>query len=104
MDELLESNSWRALALAAVLAIVVALVVQRLVHTLTLRLTQRVPVLHAVALRSAKAARFVAPLIALQAVWQAADDHLWKIGTLRQLNALLLIASLTCQRQCAPGI
>ncbi len=94
-EQLLKSDPWIALAGIAAVAVVGALIAKRLVHALLLRLTHRFPILRVVTLRCSAPGNAALPLIALQAVWQAAGDDVWRIGSVRQLNALLLIAALT---------
>jgi hypothetical protein len=70
---LLEDSSWRVL-LSAVVAVVLALVVHRVGAVVIWRITRGLPVANAVARRCWRPSRVVLPLIALQAVWQAAPD------------------------------
>lgn len=91
---LLEDSAWRVLFSAAV-AVVLALVVHRVGAAVIWRLTRNLPISSAVARRSWRPTRFLLPLIALQAVWQAAPDALPLISQVRHGNALLLLATLT---------
>ncbi|MCZ8286163.1 MAG: mechanosensitive ion channel [Bacteroidia bacterium] len=91
---LLEDSSWRVL-ISAALAVVLALVVHRFGAAGIWRITRNLPISSAVARRSWRPTRFVLPLIALQAVWQAAPDALPLIAQVRHGNALLLLATLT---------
>jgi hypothetical protein len=91
---LLEDSSWRVLISAAV-AVVLALVVHRVGAAVIRRITRNLPISSAVARRSWRPTRFALPLIALQAVWQAAPDALPLISQVRHGNALLLLATLT---------
>jgi hypothetical protein len=83
---LLEDSSWRVL-LSAVVAVVLALVVHRVGAVVIWRITRNLPISSAVARRSWRPSRFVLPLIALQAVWQAAPDALPLISQVRHGNA-----------------
>jgi small-conductance mechanosensitive channel len=91
---ILEDSSWRVL-FSAVVAVVLALVVHRVGAAVIWRLTRNLPISSAVARRSWRPTRFVLPLMALQAVWQAAPDALPLIAQVRHGNALLLLATLT---------
>ena len=91
---LLEDSAWRVL-ISAVVAVVLALVVHRVGAAVIWRLTRNLPISSAVARRSWRPSRFALPLIALQAVWQAAPDALPLISQVRHGNALLLLATLT---------
>ena len=91
---LLEDSSWRVL-ISAALAVVLALVVHRVGAAVIWRITRNLPISSAVARRSWRPTRFLLPLIALQAVWQAAPDALPLISQVRHGNALLLLATLT---------
>lgn len=91
---LLEDSSRRVL-LSAVVAVVLALVVHRVGAVVIWRLTRGLPVANAVARRCWRPSRVVLPLIALQAVWQAAPDTLALISQVRHGNALLLLAAIT---------
>ncbi len=96
----LEDSSWR-IPVMAVLAVVLALVVHRAGAAVVWRVTRNLPISSAVARRIWRPARFVLPLIALQAVWQAAPDATPFIDQVRHGNALLLLAGLTWLAQCA---
>lgn len=91
---ILEDSSWRVL-LSAAIAVVLALIVHRAGAAVIWRLTRNLPISSAVARRSWRPSRFVLPLLALQAVWQAAPDALPLISQVRHGNALLLLATLT---------
>ncbi|MES2511110.1 MAG: mechanosensitive ion channel domain-containing protein [Pseudomonadota bacterium] len=90
----LEGTTW-GLLLTALIAVVVALVVHRAGAAVVQRLTRNLPIASAVARRSWRPSRFVLPLIALQAVWQAAPDTVALISQVRHGNALLLLATIT---------
>ncbi|CAN7515820.1 mechanosensitive ion channel family protein [Polaromonas sp. LjRoot131] len=91
---LLEDAAWRVL-FSAVVAVVLALVVHRVGAAVIWRITRKLPISSAVARRSWRPTRFVLPLIALQAVWQAAPDALPLISQVRHGNILLLLATIT---------
>jgi small-conductance mechanosensitive channel len=92
---MLLNHPWFGTWLAALIAVPLALIVHRLGGLVLRRLTRAVPALHAMVLRCQPAARLVLPLLALQAVWQAAPDELHLIAGVRHLNGLLLIATTT---------
>lgn len=94
LDALL-NNPWFAPLLAALIAIPAALVVHHLSVMVLERLTRSVPSLHAMLLGIKLPAQFALPLVALQAVWQAAPDELRFIGNVRHFNGLCLIAAAT---------
>ncbi len=91
---LLEESTWRVMVMAA-LAVVLALLVHRAGGIVILRVTRHLPISNAVALRCLQPARWALPLLALQAIWQAASDALPLISQIRHGNALLLLATLT---------
>ncbi|MEP6773051.1 MAG: mechanosensitive ion channel domain-containing protein, partial [Polaromonas sp.] len=91
---LFEGSPWGVLLMAAA-AVVGALLVHRIGASVIQRLTRNLPISSAVARRCWRPARFVLPLIALQAVWQAAPDTLPLISQVRHGNALLVLATLT---------
>ena len=91
---LLEESTWRVAAMAT-LAVVLALLVHRAGGIVILRLTRHLPMSNAVALQCWQPARLALPLLALQAIWQAAADKLPLIDQVRHGNALLLLAALT---------
>lgn len=93
--ETLTAHPWFTTAVAAVIALITGLVIHRIGLLVLLRVTRPVPMAHAVVQNTAKAARCVLPLLALQAVWQAAPSDLAGMTGLRHLNALALIASFT---------
>ena len=86
--------SWGVLVVA-LLSVAVALVIHRMGGAVIRRITRGHIVASAVARRCWRPARVVLPLIALQAVWQAAPDKLLFMSQVRHGNALLLIAALT---------
>jgi small-conductance mechanosensitive channel len=52
-------------------------------------------VLHAIVAACQRPAAFALPMLALQLVWQVADDELRFIQSIRHLNGLLVLAALT---------
>lgn len=97
---LLDDSSWQVLV-AALLAVALGLLLHRVSAALIWRVTQGLPIASAVARRCWRPTRFVLPLLALQAVWQAAPDKLALIALVRHGNALLLLATLTWLAQRA---
>lgn len=93
----LEQAAWSTTLIAASLAILLSLsllvaartVLRRVVHE------DRSMILSAMLERTQRAAVFAFPLMALQAVWTAAPDHLRWIANIRHANGLCLIAALT---------
>ncbi len=95
MPELSQFSPWVATGIAAVVAVAIALAVYRISGLVLLRTTRGTPVLHAMALSCQRPALVVLPLFALQLVWQAADDGMRFIMSVRHLNGLLLMAAAT---------
>jgi len=93
--ELIFSHPWFGPIVAALIAIPLALLLHRLSVIVLRRVTRSTPALNMMLIKISAPARFVLPLIALQAVWQGAPDDLKFIGGLRHLNGLLLIAAST---------
>ena len=89
------AHPWFHTWLAALVAILAATVVHRIAQAVLSRVTRPMPLVHAMVKAVRSPAGFVLPLIALQAVWQAAPDDLHFIGRVRHLNGLLLIACMT---------
>jgi small-conductance mechanosensitive channel len=90
-----ELSAWLSPAAAASIAIIVALVVHRIGRAIIFRVTAFSALLHSVAVRINRPAQWLLPLIALQGVWQGSPNDLPAIDTVRHLNGLLLIATLT---------
>lgn len=88
-------HPWFPPLLAALIAVPLALVAHRVFGVVLERVTRSMPALHAMLLAVKLPAQVVLPLIALQAVWQAAPDDLRFIGNVRHLNGLALIAAGT---------
>jgi small-conductance mechanosensitive channel len=95
MSELFTRDPWLATLLVALGVIVLALLLHRIAGRLLRRATQPSVLLHHLVLGGERAAGAVLPLIALQAVWQAAPNDLRSIELVRHGNGLLLIAALT---------
>lgn len=89
------THPWFAPVLAALIVVPLALLVHRASGIVLDRITRSMPALHATLLRIKRPAKVVLPLIALQAVWQAAPDDLRWIDNMRHLSGLLLIAAGT---------
>jgi small-conductance mechanosensitive channel len=88
-------SPWSNAVLVAVLAVVAASIVHRLLAAVLARVVR-----HSVLLRTINAAcrppaAAVLPLIALQFLWQGADDGMKGIAAVRHLNGVLLIAAVT---------
>ncbi len=81
-----------AVGLAAILA---ALLAYRLVRPLVTRLVRHSPVMHAVVQRLHAPLHWVAPLVALQIVWEGVPETQPGIDAVRHVNGVLLIAALT---------
>ena len=89
-----EASAVRIL-LAAAVAALLALIAHRAGAAVLHRVTRGSPVATAVIGQIHAPAQFLLPLMALQAVWQAAPDSFPLIGGIRHANGLLLIATLT---------
>ena len=95
MRELVAGNPWLATALAGLVGVVLALVVHRLGGQLLRRAARHSVLLAEMVNACERPASAVLPLVALQAVWQAAPNDLRFIDSVRHVNGLLLIAALT---------
>jgi len=94
MFDLTTLPPWPATAVAAVIAVVLAALVHRLAAVIVRRTTRPMPIIHAIVLACIPVMRILLPLLALQAVWQAAPEDLRHIGTIRHLNGLAIIAAV----------
>lgn len=92
---ILVDHPWFGTGVAAVVAVVAALLGHRIAKLVLRRLTRHTPVLHAIVIKGQAAAHVALPLVALQAVWQAAPDDLRWIDGVRHVNGILLIAAVT---------
>jgi small-conductance mechanosensitive channel len=81
--------------LAALLSVLLALLAHRISSTVVLRLTRFMPVADMAARQCRRPAQLLLPLIALQAVWQAAPDSFPLLDGVRHVNGLLLLTALT---------
>ncbi|APW40199.1 mechanosensitive ion channel protein MscS [Rhodoferax koreense] len=81
--------------IAAAVAVLLSLVLHRAGTIVLRRLTRSSPVASAVVEQCRSPAQFLLPLVALQAVWQAAPDTFPMIGGIRHTSGLLLLAALT---------
>lgn len=88
-------HPWFGTAMGAVAAILLGLLAHRLGGLLLLRMTRHTPVLHAMVVKARVPAKVVVPLFLLQTTWQAAPDDLAWINSVRHLNGLLMIVSVT---------
>ena len=93
--DMLLGHPWFPPLLSALIAVFLALLVHRVASLVLQRVTRHTPVLHALLVNIKGPAQALLPLIALQAVWQAAPDNLRFIAGVRHLNGLLLIAMAT---------
>jgi small-conductance mechanosensitive channel len=91
----MDLGSWGALALVALGVLVVTQVVHRVVRPVVRRMAGWSRVLQAMVRQADRPVQAVAPLLVMQLVWQAASDELTAIGTVRHVNGVLLILSLT---------
>lgn len=89
-----DSSALGLLAAAAV-AVVLAWIVHRAGALVLARVTRGMPVASTVVRFVRPAARWWLMFLALQVVWQGAPDDIPLIGSIRQLNSLLLLACLT---------
>jgi len=92
---LLENNPWATSLVAAALAALGALLVVRIGGAVLRRAASHSRMLTSLVTALDRPAGAVLPLVALQAVWQAAPNDLRFIETVRHANGLLLIAALT---------
>lgn len=90
----LDDSSLRIL-MAAGVAVLLGLLVHRLGAPMVLGLTRSMPVAAMAAQQCRAPVQLLLPLIALQAVWQAAPDTFPLIAGVRHANALLLLLALT---------
>lgn len=91
MPEGLPLSPWLATALAATIAITLAAITHHAAAVVIHRATLPLPVLHNVVTACIPVMRCLLPLIALQLVWQAANDDLAYIHGVRHLNGLVII-------------
>jgi len=101
----LPDHPWFATAVAALVAVGLALVAHTLLRGVLTRVADREQLLlpQAVLRRTARAASFAWPLLALQLVLQAAPDLLPGIGFLRHTGGIALIAAMTALAMGAIG-
>ncbi len=85
---------WESAAIAAAAALV-ALLAYRLARPLVARLVRHSPVMYAVLERLHAPLHWVAPLVALQIVWEGVPETQPGIDAVRHVNGVLLIAALT---------
>jgi small-conductance mechanosensitive channel len=88
-------GSWGQLLLWAAAVVLVTQVVHRLARPVLRRMAGWSLVLRAMIERGDKPVQVLAPLLILQLAWQAADDDLTGIATVRHANSVLLIMGLT---------
>lgn len=85
---------WQPAAIAAA-AVLAALLAYRIARPILTRVMRHSPVMHAVLERLHAPLQWVAPLVALQIVWEGVPDTQPGIDAVRHLNGVLLIAALT---------
>lgn len=95
LTDLYRLPPWIATAIAATVACGAAAILERLGSAVLLRATRRTTVLQAIAVACRRASALVFPLLALQAVLQAAPDTLPAMAVARHGTSLLLIVGLT---------
>jgi small-conductance mechanosensitive channel len=95
MPDLSELSPWIATAIAALVAIGVALLAHRVAAAVLVRATGHTPVLQAMIRECVRPTRLLLPVLALQLVWQAASDDMRFMLSIRHLNGLVLIATMT---------
>jgi small-conductance mechanosensitive channel len=88
-------GSWSQLFGLALAVLVATQVIHRLSRPVVRRMAGWSPVLQAMVRRGDRPVQAVAPLLVLQLVWEAADAELRGIATVRHVNGVLLILSLT---------
>ncbi len=95
MPDSLQSSPWLATAIAALAAVAVAALGHRIAALIALRATRGAPLLHTIVQACVPVMRALLPLVALQLVWQAANDEQRYIAGIRHINGLLVIACAT---------
>jgi small-conductance mechanosensitive channel len=93
MNELV--RTWAPLVGVALAAAIAAAVGARLLQPVLFRLAGFSPLLSTVIRRSGRAVQWLAPLVAMQIVWQGVPDETRAIDSVRHLNGLLMIAAIT---------
>ena len=92
---ILLAHPWFGTWTAAVIAVLVALLAHRVGGVLLLRITRSAPVLNTIVRKARAPSKAVLPLLALQAVWQAAPGDIPWIDSVRHLNGVLMIVATT---------
>lgn len=95
LDALRNNPPWIPTVISATLAALGAVAAYYVLRAIVLRLTRHSVVLQSTVEHLEHAAFFVAPLLALQVVWQAAPDTMLHVGTVRHANGVLLILALS---------
>lgn len=93
MNELV--RTWATLVGVALAAALGAALAIRLLRPVLHRLAAFSPLLLIVINRCERAVRWLAPLVAMQIVWQGVPDDVRAIDSVRHLNGLLLIGAIT---------
>jgi small-conductance mechanosensitive channel len=95
LSELIQQNPWTATAVVALFSVLGSLIARAVIRAVLVRATRDTTVLSAMLRATNRAGSAALPLLVLQLVWLAAPGDLQFIGTVRHLNALLLIGALT---------
>lgn len=93
MNELV--RIWAPLVAVAIAAALGAALASRLLRPVLRRLAAFSPLLLKVITRCERAVLWLAPLVAMQIVWQGVPDDVRAIDSVRHLNGLLLIGAIT---------
>ena len=94
-QDMILSHPWFGTLVAALIAVPLTLVVHRLGSMVLRRLARGSPVVHTTLVNISAPAQLVLPLVALQAIWQAAPEGLRFLANVQHVNGLLLIGALT---------
>jgi len=89
------SSTWFGPAVAGLVAVLLMQLVHRIGRRVLTRVTRFSTLLTQLVQHMDRPAAFVLPFLALQIVWHGAPDTLHGIDSVRHLNGVLLIASLT---------
>ena len=95
LADLSDLSPWIATVVAAILVVALALLLHRVAAMVLLRATGHTPVLQSIVRACQRPTRVLLPVLALQLVWQAASDDMRFMLTIRHLNGLVLIATVT---------
>jgi small-conductance mechanosensitive channel len=95
MSFAIQGHPWATTVVAALVAAVVAIGLHTILRALLRRAVRGNVIVACMLERTERPAAVAWPLIAMQLVWTAAPDSLYKIDVVRHLNGLLVIAALT---------